>query len=67
MPTKAADVERKSRSSKKDQDSVNMTELEDPTREDKVEFTGEGRMKSPMSKGKKGNPEVRNPDKWSPG
>lgn len=48
--------------------TVNMrTELEEPTREDKEKFTGEGRMKSPTSKGKKGNPEVRNPDKWSPG
>lgn len=43
------------------------TELEEPTREDKEEFTGEGRMRSPMSEGKKGNPKVRNPDRWSPG
>lgn len=42
VSTKAADVERESKSNKKNQDSVNMrTELEESTREDKEEFTGE--------------------------
>ena len=38
-------MDTESRSSKKDQDSVNMrTELEEPTREDKEEFTGERKI-----------------------
>lgn len=68
VSTKPADVETERRSSKKDQYSINMkTELEEPTRENKEEFTGDGKMRNPVSKGKRGNPKMRNPDRWSPG
>lgn len=47
-------MERESRSSKKDQASVNTrTESAKPTREDKEEFTGEGRKRNTVSKGEK--------------